>query len=288
MANQNREIKDRLFRKVLTDKDNKKDLLILFNELNGTDYTNEKDFTVQVVDETMYMSVKNEVACILDHFVTMSGPHSLLKPNLPIRGMISFAKVYEKYISTESLNLNSGRIQRIPTPAYFVLYNGTKEGPDCMNLRLSDSFMVKTEDGDYEWTAILLNIGCGHNKDLLNASALLKDYMSFLNRISALREDGKNPKDAINAAIEDGISQKLMNGYLKTHKGEVINLCLADYTEQETMSAYKMDGYEEGKTRGILQTLNGLISQGVLTEEAAAASQGWSVEEFRYMLSICS
>ena len=54
----NRKYKDRLFKKVF---EKREDLLSLYNAVNGTDYNNVEDITVNTIEECVYMSMKNDV-----------------------------------------------------------------------------------------------------------------------------------------------------------------------------------------------------------------------------------
>lgn len=54
------------------------------------------------------------------------------------------------------MNLYSRTLLKIPTPKYFVLYNGDDDTPDRTELKLSDSFIRKVEAGSFEWTATML------------------------------------------------------------------------------------------------------------------------------------
>lgn len=58
----NRNHKDSLFRKVFR---KKSDLLALYNAINGTNYDNEADLEINTLDNALYMTVKNDVSCIV-------------------------------------------------------------------------------------------------------------------------------------------------------------------------------------------------------------------------------
>ena len=58
----NRNHKDALFRFIFK---NPKDLLSLYNALNGTDYTDVSDLTVTTLEDIVYMSYKNDISFIL-------------------------------------------------------------------------------------------------------------------------------------------------------------------------------------------------------------------------------
>ncbi|MCM1083032.1 MAG: hypothetical protein NC428_06085, partial [Clostridium sp.] len=57
-----REYKDTVFRMLLKDK---RKLLALYNGINGTDYDNPDDLEIVTLENAIYMSCKNDVACVI-------------------------------------------------------------------------------------------------------------------------------------------------------------------------------------------------------------------------------
>lgn len=92
-------------------------------------------------------------------------------------------KMYDRYITENSLNIYGKMLIKLPTPRYTVLYNGVEEQPGFMQLKLSDSFINPDCSGDFEWTANMVNLNDGGNEDLLNNCRPLKDYMTLINEI---------------------------------------------------------------------------------------------------------
>ena len=63
---------------------------------------------------------------------------------------------------------------KIPTLKYIVFYNGSdrKIESDRTELRLSDAFERADESHGFEWTATMLNINSGRNKEIMEKSVL--------------------------------------------------------------------------------------------------------------------
>ena len=59
----NRSYKDRLFRLVFRDK---RDLLDLYNAVNGTDYANPEELEVNTLENVLYLSMKNDLSFLID------------------------------------------------------------------------------------------------------------------------------------------------------------------------------------------------------------------------------
>ena len=59
----NRNYKDRLFRFVFN---NKKDLLDLYNAINGTNYDDPEELEVNTLENVLYLSMKNDLSFLID------------------------------------------------------------------------------------------------------------------------------------------------------------------------------------------------------------------------------
>ena len=62
---------------------------------------------------------------------------------MPVRGLNYFADTYREYIDRNGFDIYGEKLIRLPMPQYIVFYNGTKEEPDRIELRLSDAFCVR-------------------------------------------------------------------------------------------------------------------------------------------------
>ena len=111
---------------------------------------------------------------------------STFNPNMPLRGMEYFAELYGIYITENGLDIYVSSLQKIPTPRYYVFYNGTEKHPDVVKLKLSDAFQVPDDSGEFEWTATMLNINYGHNRELLEQCQPLYEYAHFIKLVRAV------------------------------------------------------------------------------------------------------
>ena len=73
------------------------------------------------------------------------------------------------------MNKYGGRLLQLPVPKLVVFYNGKKEQPDEMILKLSDSF-PEGSDADIEVKVRMLNVNIGRNGMLLEACRPLGEY----------------------------------------------------------------------------------------------------------------
>lgn len=175
----NRKYKDSLFRKIFSDR---KDLLDLYNALNDTQYTDEEELTVTTLEDVIYVSIKNDVSFLLGGTMNLYEHQSSYNPNMPIRGLIYFARLYQNYIDECEINVFSPVLKHLPRPKFIVFYNGSKDEPDQKLLRLTDAFTETGESGEscLECCATMLNINYGHNYELMEKCRRLEEYSAFV------------------------------------------------------------------------------------------------------------
>lgn len=86
----NRNYKDTVFRKLFSDRRN---LLSLYNAINGTAYTDETKLEIVTLENAIYMGMKNDLAFIIDTNLFLYEHQSTYNPNMPLRDLF--------YISSE-------------------------------------------------------------------------------------------------------------------------------------------------------------------------------------------
>ena len=67
---------------------------------------------------------------------------STVNPNMPIRGLMYFSRLYEGYISSHKLNIYGRKVVNLPTPHYIVFYNGLEEIPDKTVLQFLNAVLL--------------------------------------------------------------------------------------------------------------------------------------------------
>lgn len=106
----------------------------------------------------------------------------------------------------------------LPTPSYIVFYNGTKEQPAVQELKLSDSFTVKPRIGTYEWTATVININHGENKELMDKCRPLYEYSVFVAKIRSFLALGLTRDASIEKGVDDCIREGILSDFLRVHR----------------------------------------------------------------------
>ena len=247
-VNVNREHKNRLFISLFGSAERKEKTLELYNAVNGTQYDNPDDITIYTIEDALYLGMKNDVAFLIACDMNLFEHQSTVNPNMPVRGLMYFAKLYEKYIKLKRLRIHSSTQIKLPTPRYIVFYNGIRERPEQEELRLTTAF-DKPEESGIEVIATVLNVNYGKNRKLMSEAQTLEEYAQF---IAAVRHYGRElpPEAAIDRAVTECIDKGILAEYLLARKAEVHDMLLTEYNEAEVHQEFWEDGWETGREKG--------------------------------------
>lgn len=239
-----REIKDRLFKAIFgrNNEQSKKWRLELYNALRGTNYTDPDALKINTIENVIYLSMRNDLSFLVDSQMTLFEQQSKYNPNMPLRGFMYFAQLYQIHLGRLGKTLHRNTIVKIPYPKFVVFYNGDRETEDRELLRLSDAFEEKEKDGDFEWTAELININSSHNKSLQKNCKPLYDYVRYVSKIKENKKHNMSTEEAVNEAVDWAIKENLLDGFFKLQKEEVLGMSLTEYDEEE----YLRDSFQEG------------------------------------------
>lgn len=223
-----RNFKDRLFIALFHDK---RELLTLYNALNGSSYTDSDLLEITTLNDMVYMGVKNDCSFIISNYLNLYEHQSTVNPNMPIRGLNYFASVYRAYIQMNKLDIYSSTLVKLPTPRYVIFYNGEQSLPDRSELRLSDAF--EESDGCLECVATVININLGHNQDIMNHCKTLLDYARFVDKVREFHAKGYSHAESVDRAVEYCIDQDILRGFLIKNRSEVYYMFDTDYSEKK-------------------------------------------------------
>ena len=116
----NKQYKDRLFRLLFGSLDMKENIISLYNALNSTDYIEADIEEITTLDDAIYIKMKNDVSFLIDSYLTLWEQQSSYNPNMPIRGFMYFANLFDEYIDKNNYNIYGTKLVKIPTPKYVV------------------------------------------------------------------------------------------------------------------------------------------------------------------------
>lgn len=271
--------KDRLFRFLFGNEEYKEYALSLYNAVNDTDYQDINDITFYTIDDVIYIKRKNDVAVLLDSKLSLWEHQSTFNPNMPIRGLMYFGQMYDKYISLEEENIFGRKLIKIPTPKYCVFYNGNEDLPSVMKLRLSNAFAESDDSGEYEWIATMYNLNSGKNDILLDKCRTLSDYMVFVNKVKENRRNGLDKTVAVDKAVTDCIAGNILRNVLLKHRSEVASMVLTEFNEEVYKKGIYSEGFSDGKAEGKAEGVFSLVQKGRITLEDAAEELNIPVSE---------
>ena len=90
----NREYKDRLFKFIFGNPENKEWTLSLYNAINHTSYTNADDIQITTIQDAVYMKMKNDVSFLVNNIMNFYEQQSTFNPNMPMRFLIYSGMIY--------------------------------------------------------------------------------------------------------------------------------------------------------------------------------------------------
>ena len=278
MEKENREHKDSLFVDLFyQDETAKKNLLSLYNALHDTNYEDETIIRKVKIDDVLYKNFKNDISCEVNGLVLVFGEHqSTINRNMPLRCLMYVGRAYEQLVDSKARYRTT--LVKIPTPEFYVFYNGEKEQPLEQVLTLSDAFMNPAGENSVELKVKVININSDKAHEVLDKCGILKEFSRFISTVRKYWEEEGAIKKAIKECIEKGI----LADYLKRKGSEVENMLIAEYSYEEDMQVKLQEGIWQGRREGI--TLSADIFQMVkknpdLTNVQIAENLGCSVED---------
>ena len=97
------------------------------------------------------MTLYNDVSYLVDNKIIVLAEHqSTINPNMPLRCLEYISRLYETLF--ESKEKYSRKLLNIPTPEFYVFYNGEESYPSDKTLKLSEAFIETTSKPNLELT----------------------------------------------------------------------------------------------------------------------------------------
>ena len=244
MEKEKREHKDSLFVDLFyQDETAKKNLLSLYNALHDTNYKDETIIRKVKIDDVLYKNFKNDISCEVNGLVLVFGEHqSTINRNMPLRCLMYVGRAYEQLVDSKARYRTT--LVKIPTPEFYVFYNGEKEQPLEQVLTLSDAFMNPVGENSVELKVKVININSDKAHGILDKCGILKEYSQFISTVRKYSEEESAIKKAIKECIEKGI----LADYLKRKGSEVENMLIAEYSYEEDMQVKLQEGIWQGIT----------------------------------------
>ena len=233
MAEVNREYKDRVFKFIFGNPENKEWTVSLYNAVNGSQYKNPDESQFNTIEDAVYMGMKNDVSFIIRSEMNLWEHQSSFNPNMPMRFLTYGTQLYEKYIASSEYYLYSRSLQALPKPNCICFYNGRAEQPEKQVLKLSDAF---DGEADIEVKVTMLNINYGKNRALMEACQPLREYAWLVDRVRSKQKELRNFEVAVEAAIQEMPENFAIREFLITNRAEVRRMLLTEYDEEKVLA----------------------------------------------------
>ena len=183
MSNLNRKYKDSVFVDLFSEDERaKENFLSLYNALHGTNLKDTEQLKTVRLDQVLYMTFYNDVSYLVDNKIIVLAEHqSTINPNMPLRCLEYISRLYETLF--ESKEKYSRKLLNIPTPEFYVFYNGKQPYSTNSVLKLSDSFTQKHNEYALELSVKVVNINYDKASEILKLCKPLKQYSLFVDAV---------------------------------------------------------------------------------------------------------
>lgn len=242
----NREMKSSAFTTYFS---NPQNAAKLYAALDGKEDVSPEDIVYTTLQGVLFMARKNDMAFTVKNKVLVISEHqSTVNANMPLRSAIYYGRTMEKLIEPRALYRTS--LIQIPTPEFFVFYNGDKPFPEEKILRLSDAYLEKAPKPMLELTVKAININLPANHPILEKCRPLYEYSWFIQKIKEYLKAGKSRDEAIVQAMADCEREGMLVEFLREHGTEAVNMLFTEYNVEDALDVRYEEGIAEGKALG--------------------------------------
>ena len=246
----NRLYKDRVFKFIFGNPENKEWTLSLYNAVNGSNYRNPDDIQFNTIEDAVYMSMKNDVSFIILDEMNLWEHQSSFNPNMPMRFLTYGTQLYEKYTATSGYYKFSRKLQRLPKPHCICFYNGIEEQPEQQILKLSDAF---GGEGDIEVKVKMLNVNYGKNRALMETCQPLREYAWLVDRVREHQRVMQNLEAAVDASIDEMPDSFVIRTLIEAHRAGVKKMFLTEYDEEKMKEQERKEAFADGVDAGVAE-----------------------------------
>ena len=255
MKKHNRRYKDSVFVDFFSeDRTAKANFLALYNALHGTDYQSTAILKNIRLKQVLYMSFANDVSYLVDNKIIVLAEHqSTINPNMPIRCLEYIARLYKQFY--KSKEKYSRKQLAIPTPEFYVFYNGKEPYRGDSLLKLSDSFTQTHDEYALELSVKVVNINYDKASEILERCKPLKQYSLFVDAVR--RNIAVDKEHGFEKAIKECIQNDILREYLQRKSKEVLNMLIGEYDYDTDIAVQREESFDmglaEGEARGSRQ-----------------------------------
>ena len=195
------------------------------------------------VDDVLYKNFKNDISFSVGEKLLIFGEHqSTINENMALRCLMYVSRAYESLIPIKARYKEA--ITKLPTPEFYVFYNGEKPLEKEKYLRLSQSFMVNEKSPKLELIVKVININTSKSHEILEKCRIMKEYSLFVECVRKHNLSGE--ADSLEKAIKECIAKDILGDYLKRKGSEVVNMLIAEYDYEMDIQVKQEEAFERG------------------------------------------
>lgn len=260
-----------LFAKDITAREN---FISLYNALHDDqlDPVTAK-ITPIVLEHVLYHGYFNDVSMLVNDKIVVFAEHqSTINENMPLRFLGYVSRVYEQMM--DSRKRFARKLQMLPTPEFYVFYNGKTGYPKEKILKLSDAFLKKPQKAEnlknmqfpLEIIVKVININVDASSEILTKCKPLNEYSSFIEIMHKYSVAGN--EKSFSLAIQKAIDAGILSNYLQRRRKEVENMVTGMYDYDLDMEVQR----EEAAHEKAIETARGMLSYGMPKDKVAEIS----------------
>ncbi|MBP5601736.1 MAG: Rpn family recombination-promoting nuclease/putative transposase [Treponema sp.] len=259
----NREIKSSVFADLFGDDElvGKKNFLALYNAIHGTNLKyDETKIERKTISQSLVNTFNNDVSMEINGKLIVFIEHqSTVNRNMPLRFLEYFVHILYGIVPARARYKNV--LYKIPSPEFYVFYNGKRKPMNESELKLSDAFCVPQKEPLCELKVNVVDIGGeeGLTLPIVKNCVILKEYCEFIGMM--LKEKATLPENctnedaqvALEKVIRECITKNILTDYLTRKSTEVINMFLDEYDYETDIAVKQEEAKEEGFAEGTQQ-----------------------------------
>ncbi len=244
----NRELKSDVFTALFSEPEN---AAKLYTALSG-EKTAPEDIRITTLEGVLFLARKNDLGfTVKERMLVISEHQSTINENMPLRSILYYGRTMEKLL--QDRNLYREKRVPIPTPEFYLFYNGTRDVPGEKVLKLSDGYIVKTKDPMLELKVKMININLPAGHRLLRDCVPLYEYSWFIERVRTYIKEGEDRDSAVTLAVKDSVREGIFSDFVTKHGSEVENMLFTQFNMDDALEVRYEEGVEDGMERGLEQ-----------------------------------
>ena len=241
----NREVKDSAFTTYFGEPENASKLYAALAD----EEVAPEDITYVTLEGVLFIARKNDMAFTVKNRVLVISEHqSTINENMPLRHLLYVGRTLEKLLDKKTIYRR--RLVKLPTPEFYVFYNGDEPHPSEKILRLSDAYLEKMEHPMLELEVKVININLPSGHRLLEECRPMYEYSWFIQQVKDYLREGWCRDDAVTQAVNDCIEEGILVEFMKNHGSEVANMLYTQWDYDEAVSVEREEAYEDGREAG--------------------------------------